>query len=74
MCLEILVLTKCLLHRYLWKTPKPNNGYYTYGNTCHNPKYINIKSDVENPKTLPDEFVAPHLDARTCLGRGTDCL
>jgi len=35
---------------------------------------ISIMSDVENSITLPDEFVAPHLDARTCLGRGTDCL
>lgn len=73
MFLEILALTKHILHRYLWKIPQPNNGYYTY-NTCHNPKYINIKWDVENSMTLPDEFVAPHLDARTCLGRGTDCL
>lgn len=74
MFLEILALTKCFLHRYLWTIPQPNNGYYTYGNTYHNPKYTNNKSDVENPMTLPDEFVAPHLDARTYLGRGTDCL
>ena len=35
---------------------------------------ISILLDLENPTTLPDEFVAPHLYARTCLGRGTDCL
>lgn len=74
MFLETLALARCLLHRYSRKISQPNDGYYTCGNICHNPRCIIIKSDVENPKTLPDEFVAPHLDARTCLGRGTDCL
>lgn len=67
-----------------WKSPRSANQLLTKQSrmqqvqaACSGLELQFVKAfmcPVNNTSHYTDEFVAPHLDARTCLGRGTDCL